>query len=434
MSKKGVNTHDVCRSIRKNSWFSNMDLREVKEVRQGKISKAFERWPDETRKYQNNECFIIIYGNRGFTLKSVSCVAKKDECEFWVKGIRQLAAESIDSPYPLLVERWLRKEFYSMENLRGVITIKDLKAFLPKINLKLPTNRLKEFFQSSESENDISSARMWVEEKTVCPATPRFDFTESPGILVNFSDDTLIQYFEYFFDDSMLELIVEETNVYAEQCFHSHKSKMHSKQREWRATCRLSWKQYLPLKRARFGIKMYMLCEAKSGYVWSSIIFTGRGTLFDEEFLKPEFSKSMQVVLTLMKPLLNKGYCVTLDNYYSSPILTDTLVKYKTDSYGTINLNRKEVPSYVKSKKLKKGETVAFRRGKALILKWKDKKDVSLISTIHNSEMIAVRSSREEKLKPKIVVDYNDTMGGVDRADQNLASYAIPRKYGKKYY
>ncbi|GFW21214.1 piggyBac transposable element-derived protein 4 [Trichonephila clavipes] len=264
---------------------------------------------------------------------------------------------------------------------------------------------------------------MWVEEKTVCLATPCFNFTESPGILVNFSDDTLIQYFEYFFDDSMLELIVEETKVYAEQCFHSQKSKMHSKQREWRSTCRLSWKQYLPLKKARFGIKMYMLCEAKSGYVWSSIIFMGRGTLFDEEFLKPEFSKSMQVVLTLMKPLLNKGYCVTLDNYYSSPILTDPLVKYKTDSYGMISLNRKEVPSYVKSKKLKRGETIAFRCGKALILKWKDKKDVSLISNIHNSEMIAVRSSREEKLKPKIVVDYNDTMGGVDRADQNLACY-----------
>ncbi|GFU02069.1 piggyBac transposable element-derived protein 4 [Trichonephila clavipes] len=48
--------------------------------------------------------------------------------------------------------------------------------------------------------------------------------------------------------------------------------------------------------------------------------------------------------------------------------------------------------------------------------------------------MIAVRSSKEEKLKPKIVVDYNDTMGGIDRAHQNLASYAIPRKYKKKYY
>ncbi|GFU38931.1 1-phosphatidylinositol 4,5-bisphosphate phosphodiesterase gamma-1 [Nephila pilipes] len=129
---------------------SAVDLREVKEVRMGKNSKAFERWPDETRKYQNNECFLILYGHM-LTLKSVSCVAKRDECELWVKGLRQLAVDSINSPYPLLVERWLRKEFYSMENLRGVITIKDLKAFLPKINLKLPTNRLKEFFQDVDA-------------------------------------------------------------------------------------------------------------------------------------------------------------------------------------------------------------------------------------------------------------------------------------------
>lgn len=57
-----------------------------------------------------------------------------------------------------------------------------------------------------------------------------------------------------------------------------------------------------------------MLCEAKSGYIWLSITFTGKGTK-DEEFLRPEFFQSMQVVLTLMKPLLHKGYCVTVDNY-----------------------------------------------------------------------------------------------------------------------
>ncbi|XP_071036049.1 1-phosphatidylinositol 4,5-bisphosphate phosphodiesterase gamma-1 isoform X2 [Parasteatoda tepidariorum] len=127
-----------------------VDLREVKEVRMGKNSKPFERWPDDTRKYQNNECFTIIYGNT-FKLKLLSCVAKKDECDLWVKGVRHLSAESSSAPYPLLVERWLRKEFYSMESLRGVITIKDLKAFLPKINLKLPTNRLKEFFQDADT-------------------------------------------------------------------------------------------------------------------------------------------------------------------------------------------------------------------------------------------------------------------------------------------
>ncbi|GFY41259.1 phosphoinositide phospholipase C [Trichonephila inaurata madagascariensis] len=59
---------------------SAVDLREVKEVRLGKNSKAFDRWPDETRKYQNNECFVIIYGNM-FTLKSVSCVGQNNSSQ-----------------------------------------------------------------------------------------------------------------------------------------------------------------------------------------------------------------------------------------------------------------------------------------------------------------------------------------------------------------
>lgn len=96
-----------------------MDLHQVKEVRSGKNSKDFDRWADETRKYQNHECFVILYGKK-FTLKTLSCVGKKDECELWVKGIEHLAAESRTAPYPLLVERYLRKEFYNMENLRGV--------------------------------------------------------------------------------------------------------------------------------------------------------------------------------------------------------------------------------------------------------------------------------------------------------------------------
>ncbi|KAG5879586.1 hypothetical protein JTB14_005031 [Gonioctena quinquepunctata] len=30
--------------------------------------------------------------------------------------------------------------------------------------------------------------------------------------------------------------------------------------------------------------------------------------------------------------------------------------------------------------------------------------------------------------KPNVVIDYNDTMGGVDRVNQHFADYAIPRK------
>ncbi|KAG8180062.1 hypothetical protein JTE90_016189 [Oedothorax gibbosus] len=123
-----------------------VDLRQVKEVRHGKNSKDFERYADETKKYNDEECFVLVYGDK-FTLRTLSCAGPRDECQLWVRGIEYLVAESRVAPYPLLIERYLRKEFYSMVNLRGVLTIKYIKAFLPKINMSLPTNRLKELLQ-----------------------------------------------------------------------------------------------------------------------------------------------------------------------------------------------------------------------------------------------------------------------------------------------
>ena len=40
------------------------------------------------------------------------------ECELWIKGLRHLVNDTITATYPLQVERWLRKEFYAMENDR----------------------------------------------------------------------------------------------------------------------------------------------------------------------------------------------------------------------------------------------------------------------------------------------------------------------------
>ena len=34
---------------------------------------------------------------------------------------------------------------------------------------------------------------------------------------------------------------------------------------------RLSWKQYIPRKRSRFGLKSFVICDAKTGCVWNSI-------------------------------------------------------------------------------------------------------------------------------------------------------------------
>ncbi|GFV95850.1 piggyBac transposable element-derived protein 4 [Trichonephila clavipes] len=194
---------------------------------------------------------------------------------------------------------------------------------------------------------------------------------------------------------------------------------------------RLGSKQYMPLKRSRFGIKCYMLSESKSGYVWSLIIYTGKGTLFDEKY--KHMCMSSQVVMTLMGPLLNKGHCLTTDNFYSSPELADIPIQSLTDIYGTLKPRRKDVPKELLSKKIDKGQMIAYQRGSVCVMKWMDNKSVCLISTIHNPKMVQVQSHKNEiRRKPKAVMEYNNTMGGVDRLDQHLTNYPLIKKRGKK--
>jgi hypothetical protein len=50
-----------------------------------------------------------------------------------------------------------------------------------------------------------------------------------------------------------------------------------------------------------------------------------------------------------------------------------------THCVGTVRLNRKDVPEIVKEKKLKKGELIAQHSGQLSVLKWSDKKEVTMI-------------------------------------------------------
>lgn len=196
---------------------------------------------------------------------------------------------------------------------------------------------------------------------------------------------------------------------------------------------RLGWIQYMPLKRARFGIKTYMLCESKSGYIWSTIIYTGKNTIFSKQL--QNLPVSSQIVMDLMKPLLNKGHCLTTDNFYTSPELAEILIKNKTDTYGTLRVKRKGVPKNISfPKKVSKGFTKTYRKGKVMVMRWRDKKDVFFLSTIHGCSMIEIDNGIKKHLRPKVANDYNFSMGGVDRVDQHLSIRPVPRKQGKKFY
>lgn len=199
---------------------------------------------------------------------------------------------------------------------------------------------------------------------------------------------------------------------------------------------RLGWVQYIPLKRARFGLKFFLLCEASSGYVWDVLIYTGKGTnLGTPANLQPCSPMGTKVVMKLIEPLLGKGYCLTIDNFYTSPELVDLLIQHRTDVYGTVRPNRKDMPPDFQTKKLKKGEVQAYQRGKCIALQWRDKKVVSVMSTVHTASMETFKDSKgRDVTKPSIVRDYNHTMGGVDKSDQMLSDYPVPRKRQKIYY
>lgn len=68
-----------------------------------------------------------------------------------------------------------------------------------------------------------------------------------------------------------------------------------------------------------------------------------------------------------------------------------------------------------------------------LVLKWKDKRNLCMISTKHNSGMIETQVKGKIINKPKVVVDYNAGKTSIDLSDQ-ISSYSNPLRRSTKWY
>jgi hypothetical protein len=67
-------------------------------------------------------------------------------------------------------------------------------------------------------------------------------------------------------------------------------------------------------------------------------------------------------------------------------------------------------------------------------MKWKNKKDTTLIIITHE-KMVLTRVLGQDMKKPReVLTDYNSGMGGVDLSDAYLKSYHTTRKRHKKKY
>ncbi|CAG5000263.1 unnamed protein product [Parnassius apollo] len=67
------------------------------------------------------------------------------------------------------------------------------------------------------------------------------------------------------------------------------------------------------------------------------------------------------------------------------------------------------------------------------ILKWKDKRDVMMLSTKHSDKMSTIAKKGKQITKPKVILDYNKSKGSVDMSDQ-MSSYSSPLRKTIKWY
>ncbi|XP_019490318.1 PREDICTED: 1-phosphatidylinositol 4,5-bisphosphate phosphodiesterase gamma-2 [Hipposideros armiger] len=131
-----------------------LDIMEIKEIRPGKNSKDFER--AKAVRQKEDCCFTILYGNQ-FILSTLSLAAdSKEDATKWLSGLKILHQEVMSASTPTIIESWLRKQIYSVDQTRrNSISLRELKTVLPMVNFKMSSAKfLKDKFVEIGAHKD----------------------------------------------------------------------------------------------------------------------------------------------------------------------------------------------------------------------------------------------------------------------------------------
>ena len=91
-------------------------------------------------------------------------------------------------------------------------------------------------------------------------------------------------------------------------------------------------------------------------------------------------------------------------------------------------------PANSQRKKIKRGDTAYLTNGNVLALRYKDKKDVYFLSTLHRPKLTtSAKHGRDGNviLREQLVLDYNKNMGKVDKNDAIVVQHTMVRKSHK---
>jgi hypothetical protein len=99
------------------------------------------------------------------------------------------------------------------------------------------------------------------------------------------------------------------------------------------------FKQYIPKQHKRFGIKMFKLCDS-TGHTYDMKVYLGK----NQQRATKNVTAIHATVTDLTRRVEGRGHKLYMDNFFSSPDLSESLTNKKINCCGTLRPNRKGKP------------------------------------------------------------------------------------------
>ena len=201
---------------------------------------------------------------------------------------------------------------------------------------------------------------------------------------------------------------------------------------------RLRFKQYMKDKPTKWGIKVFVLSDAPTGYLKRMQVYTGKGL----DTGVSDVGLCAKVVLDLMEGFDHMGVQLYTDNFYTSPLLYYRLYKLQgINACGTVRPQRVGFPSelIIKATEVNRGLYQYLSNGPLLACSWVDKRSMYILSTMYISERVGnptvkrrlADGTQADISCPPCLPDYQKYMRGVDGGDQLESYYNVGRKTRK---
>ena len=147
---------------------------------------------------------------------------------------------------------------------------------------------------------------------------------------------------------------------------------------------RLSFKQYMPAKPTKYGIKLFAICDSVTGYCLKCHIYTGR-----EDSLSSDEGFTFNIVNKLISPYILYNHILYTDNFYTSIKLAKCMRNQKTHLVGTVRKHSKLFPKFWKQIVLPDENIKLVDCNGIVGCRWRigNKRDLHILSTITNGGM-----------------------------------------------